>query len=49
VLTAQDVEDERSHDQRDDDGRHIEDASEALPSLALGVEKYLLIWHVLSV
>jgi hypothetical protein len=32
--------------QRGNDGRHVENAAQPLPSLALRVEKYLFIWHV---
>ena len=45
MLTAQHIEDERGEDQRGDDSGHVKDATEALPSSSLGIEKYLSIEH----
>ena len=45
VLIAQDVEDEAGHHQRENDGRDIQKAAQALPALSLGIEKYLFIRH----
>jgi hypothetical protein len=48
ALTSKHVEDETSQDQRSDDGRDVEDSTEALPSLSLRIKKYLFIEHGLS-
>jgi hypothetical protein len=45
MLSAQDIEDETGEHQRGSYGRYVQDAPQPLPSLALGVEKYLFIWH----
>ena len=45
VLIAEDVEDENGQNERGEDGGCVEDAAQALPTLSLGVEKYLLIRH----
>ena len=45
MLTAQDIEDEACEHQRKNDSGYVEDATEALPSSSLGVEKYLSIEH----
>ena len=48
LLVAQHVEDESRQHQRGNHGRDIENAAKALPSLALRVEKYLVVGHILS-
>jgi len=45
VLVAQHVEDETSQNQRGNHGRNVQNAPQPLPSLALGIEEYLFIWH----
>ena len=46
VLIAHDVENESGQHQRGQDGSRVENAAQALPTLALGVEKYLFIRHL---
>lgn len=41
MLIVQHVEDETGHDQREEHGRRVENTAQALPALALGVEKNL--------
>ena len=45
MLCAQYIEDESGQHERDHHGGCVEDAPEPLPSLALGIEKYLFIGH----
>jgi hypothetical protein len=45
ALIAEDIEDEAGENERGEDSGGIKDAAQSLPTLALGVEKYLSIRH----
>ena len=44
-LITQHIEDEAGQNQRGQNGSSVEDAAQALPTLALGIEKYLTFGH----